>query len=173
MDDDLVINQNIDAEMHKFDDFRNKYWERKPDGMEGSETEIAYIISSHLYMEQIMNSIISLVFPYSDKLLGFTFSNKVKIIEALDISSSEAIGYILALNSIRNKFAHNLDYKTSFEDLKKLAPSLKRSQWNEHNRLRLLYWCITDAISHVSIYEVFIRRAKEKGELQTYSDLLK
>lgn len=47
------------------------------------------------------------------------FAQKIDIIKATGLIIDESTDRLIQLNKIRNKYAHNLDYALTFEDIKK------------------------------------------------------
>ncbi|MCK4928970.1 MAG: hypothetical protein KAR76_04455, partial [Methanosarcinales archaeon] len=71
------------------------------------------ILIIHLYLEHIISAIIKEKFVNYEEILKFGLFQKVKILRAADIITENISNDILYINSIRNKFAHKLNYDAS------------------------------------------------------------
>jgi len=68
-----------------------------------------------------LDEIFTLAIPNPDYIIDRKFYDKVKIFEALNLSpSGDYIKKLLAINNLRNKYAHNLKYKLTKKDLQNL-----------------------------------------------------
>ena len=68
------------------------------------------VIISHLYFENIIDELLRDNFVNPEAFNNFTFYSKMKVIESQDILNTDTLKFLLFVNKIRNKFAHNLDY---------------------------------------------------------------
>ena len=91
-----------------FHTFAESYWEN-PDSL------LPTIIFGHLYVEQCINALIKKAFKDSSKILNYRFANKIDLLEAAGIIKPSMIERIRALNQVRNKIAHNLDFNLTKE----------------------------------------------------------
>ena len=78
------------------------------------------VITSHLYFENIVDELITKKFSKPEAILNFSFYNKIKIIEANGLLKPQSIKYLLFVNNIRNKDAHDIDYDIPDSDLNKI-----------------------------------------------------
>ena len=108
------------------------------------------ILIIHLYLEHIISAIIKEKFVNYEEIIDFRFFQKVKILRATDIITDNISNDILYINSIRNKFAHNLNYDASFIDIlkfSKLAQINKmkkykmKSYQRRYNHIMLVFYC--------------------------------
>lgn len=76
-------------------------------------------IRGHLYLEALMTEIIKKTYKDSDSALeiGKMFYNKIKLLKAIGIIDKDMENLLLEINKIRNKMAHNMEYRLSFDDL--------------------------------------------------------
>ncbi|MGG0831996.1 MULTISPECIES: hypothetical protein [Priestia] len=77
------------------------------------------ILKGHLYIEQEVVRLLNFKLKNPEKILtnNFGFANKIKLAVALGIISVESMESYLVFNSIRNKYAHQLDYQLGEKDL--------------------------------------------------------
>ena len=77
-----------------------------------TEDDLGMVIRVHLHVEYHLNQLLELLVPFPDglKSVKLDFDNRVKLLGALRIKS-EFTKIFSALGAMRNKFAHNLDYK--------------------------------------------------------------
>jgi uncharacterized protein YutE (UPF0331/DUF86 family) len=68
------------------------------------------VILSHLYFENIIDGLIEKNFKNPQAFDNFNFYNKIKVLESQKVLDDDIMKYLLFVNNIRNKFAHNLDY---------------------------------------------------------------
>ncbi len=68
------------------------------------------VIISHLYFENIIDGLIETNFKNPQAFDNFNFYNKIKVLESQKVLDDDIMNYLLLINNIRNKFAHNLDY---------------------------------------------------------------
>lgn len=86
--------------------------------------ELIFVLRAHLFIEGILESIIKSKLPKHKAILGkpgLQFFDKLRLISAMDILPEGIFASINALNELRNKFAHNIDYKAKVEDIDKIA----------------------------------------------------
>ncbi len=95
-----------------------------------SKEILTLVLKAHLFVEYLIDEIIKASFSNPNKILNKRkFSDKVNLLEAIGIEDSKSeyrlLRKIRALNDIRNKFAHNLNYKLNPEDLEPLIETNK------------------------------------------------
>jgi hypothetical protein len=75
-------------------------------------------IRGHLYIENIMAELIKKVYHDSIAALeiGKMYYKKVKLLKAIGAISSELEALLLGINQVRNKMAHQLHYRITFEE---------------------------------------------------------
>lgn len=89
-------------EIHSIVDFYYQY-----------DENLIYYIKGHLFLEYIMNTI-------SEKALNKrknTFSKKIYLLYNNNLISEKEKDLLVAINKLRNKIAHDLDFKLSFDEL--------------------------------------------------------
>jgi len=78
------------------------------------------VLKTHLYIEHCLDQLLMSTLPKPDKMLKKTFSQKIDLFEALNLScppdDPRIILKLRQLNKIRNLFAHNLDKKLRVPD---------------------------------------------------------
>lgn len=116
MDDETIAVQKSIAQ---WNDFRDTYWHNN------ENSELSYIITGHLYTEGIINDILDIIFPKShllNSLGSITFETKVTILESTGLLPQKHAKMIKALNKLRNKMAHELNYIAEQNEVDNLCP---------------------------------------------------
>jgi hypothetical protein len=92
--------------------------------------ELGSILKAHLYIERLIESLIEekLEKPESFFRNQVSFNLKIDLAHSLGILSDRLISPIKSLNSIRNKYAHSLDFQVSFEELNSLKLDWEKIQ---------------------------------------------
>jgi hypothetical protein len=97
---------------------------------------LTIVLKSHLFIEKCLDEIFSLCLPCPEYILEKKFYDKVKIYEALNLyPSNSIIEQLLTINKIRNKYAHNMEYKINTKDLQLLVKSLPCKSMNNKRKL--------------------------------------
>lgn len=100
--------------------------------------EISLVVVTHLFIEMLMNEFLSLVLVNGSALEKERFSTKLNVLEAtgcLPNAGVDIAGGIRQVNKIRNKFAHNLDYRLTRADISAF-PGIKSRGKTNINRFR-------------------------------------
>ena len=98
--------------------------------IENKTDEMAVVLKSHLIVEHYIDQYIATAFPSiaNTNKLNLRFSSKIEMIN----NPRTIFGYysdsLKQLNSLRNKFAHNLEYTISDVDLSKMKEVM--DTWN-------------------------------------------
>lgn len=103
------------------------YYEYWKDSM---EHETLYIIlSGHLVIEHLLEEAIKtqLRQPKEIDLSRLNFPNKVELCVSFGILHPRKKAVYLKLNTLRNKFAHRLDYEISFDDAFQYAKEMTKA----------------------------------------------
>ncbi|ELB2259679.1 hypothetical protein QNZ79_004600 [Vibrio parahaemolyticus] len=88
---------------------------------------IMVVLRTHLFIESMLEEIISNKIKKSEKLLGtssFTFHHKLLLVEGFDILPDNIVSSISQLNKLRNQCAHNLNVDITFDQIVKLGSPL-------------------------------------------------
>jgi hypothetical protein len=82
----------------------------------------AVIIHTHLYLDHILTQTLvgALMKPKALQVDRLSFSQKVAFLDALGLLSDELKPTVLAINKVRNKIAHEIDFNISAEDQNRL-----------------------------------------------------
>jgi len=105
------------------------------------DDDLGSIIRVHLHIEYHINDILDLLVPYPEDLkpIQLDYDGKVNLICALGVQP-ERIKILKALGTMRNKFAHNLNFKLDNSNVKSLYESLDSSAkeilQSSHNLMR-------------------------------------
>lgn len=108
------INDFHDKNEHQLTDIINKFEVQYNKFMEDTEGESIFqiILRAHLYIEYELTEILKQTLKYPDELgTNINFSLKLKLLLALDAISPELKDPIKYLNTLRNKYAHELSYQ--------------------------------------------------------------
>lgn len=112
----------------EWEQFYTKHWK-------GADL-LTVVLKSHLYIENLLDKFFLFCLPKPKYIIEKKFYDKVKIFESLGLSPSDKlIQRLLALNTIRNKYAHNLNYTPRLVDLKVLIDDIKLLKGNNRNKL--------------------------------------
>lgn len=111
--------------LEAFEAFSDKHWN-------GKATVLQYIITAHLFAENTIDERLKVLFPHDDGITKLTFSNKVTLFKSAGLHDG-AIDKLTHLNKVRNKYAHNLDYSITWNDVKELSNKKKHTlkEWKE------------------------------------------
>ncbi len=84
--------------------------------------ELDSILKAHLFIERLVDSLIEEKLDKPESFLKnqVSFNLKVDLAHSLGVLTDRLVSSIKSLNSIRNKYAHNLDYQVSFDELNSL-----------------------------------------------------
>jgi|GEM_PF-1633917 len=112
-----------------------------------TDDPLSVVIKSHLYVESLLNQIITLVFPVPKPILNKNFSYKIDSLLSLDLfPSTEILRKLQHLNILRNKFAHNYKYKILSKDIEPLLMGVKLNK-KISNNLKL-----RNALAYIVMY---------------------
>lgn len=78
------------------------------------------VIIANLYFENIIDELIKDNFSKPDALDNFDYYQKLKVIEAFGILNNSTMEFLIFINKMRNKFAHNLDYDMPDSDIQQI-----------------------------------------------------
>jgi hypothetical protein len=89
----------------------------------GQNHQLHDCLIGHLIVESLLVQLIDTDLRMPDVFDAFRirFHHKVKLCAAMAIIPEELAGFLERLNELRNRFAHRLGYRLSFEDLHALA----------------------------------------------------
>lgn len=76
-----------------------------------SADELVFVTTAHLLTEYILNLIIQNKCKKPEKLLGYQYSKKLDILFCMNLIPDYLYEDLCQLNTLRNKFAHNLHPK--------------------------------------------------------------
>ena len=85
---------------------------------ESASEELHLVLRGHLLIEALLNEIIQRSFEYPNAIrdLRQSFFTKVKMLRAVNRIGDGEQRVLLAVNSLRNKMAHQLHFKVTFSD---------------------------------------------------------
>jgi hypothetical protein len=127
MEKELLIKMAKESK-NKWEGFYKKHWV-------GAD-ELTVVLKGHLFLEQILNEIIILTIPKPQYILDKKFYDKLKIFEALGLApSNELIEKLLAINTLRNKYSHNLNYKCADKDIQTIVKGLGTSYQTNRGKI--------------------------------------
>ncbi len=92
------------------------------------EDDLGAVIRVHLHIEHHVNQLLELLVPFPEDLksVKLDYDNRVKLLSALRIKP-ESTKVLSALGTMRNKFAHNLNYKLDKSNVKNLYETIGSS----------------------------------------------
>ena len=90
---------------------------------ESATEELHLVLRGHLHLEAMLNEIIrkSFAYPPPVEKLGLGFFQKVKLLRAVERIDERLERLLLAINSLRNKIAHQIHFTVTFSDAFKLV----------------------------------------------------
>ncbi len=124
------------------DDFKKtKYWEYMIDRFDeineerisfniqfdnmlhSSTDQMAIVLKCHLIIEYYIDEYIKYAFPSIKNIekMNLRFANKVEMINNQNTTFGMYYKSLKQINSLRNKFAHNLDYEIRISDVNEIA----------------------------------------------------
>lgn len=99
----------------KFDETELKKINKK---LSSYSPEITTLIQVHLFVESYIDKYLLYFFKNGEKIVKeISFFNKLIILESTGSIDMELIRVIKELNKLRNKVAHNLDYRITQDDI--------------------------------------------------------
>lgn len=115
---------------------------------------ILMILKALLLAEYYIDQLISLEIPRGDIILdnNFTFAQKLTILKSLDIMDHNLWDSLNALNKLRNRGAHDMEYKISETDIDKIGFSQGKDyselkEKHSQNKKTLLHLTLIGIIS--------------------------
>ena len=105
------------------------------------DDDLGSVIRVHLHIEHHVNEILELLVPFPQdlKAVKLDYDGKVNLLPVLGVKP-ENIKVLTALGTMRNKFAHNLNYKLDKSNVKNLYETLdsdsKEILFNSHEATR-------------------------------------
>ncbi len=86
-----------------------------------TESTRELIITSHLFLENMIEEIIKKEIPKPKNIIKYSYYNKLIVLHSLSLISDELFKDMKLINEIRNKYAHNLKYSIAEFDIKKFS----------------------------------------------------
>lgn len=122
--------------------------------MADQSKELVLILRAHLILETYLDDFIVNFFKKGDLILKkMSFYQKITIIEATGEVDINLLATINKMNEIRNKFAHNLKYQITSDDINGLSNLLFQNGQVYKRDLHTLLICIL-AISHGNLCKI-------------------
>lgn len=84
---------------------------------------VSMVLRGHLLAEYYIDQFIAIEIARGDIILdkGFSFSQKLTIFKSLDIAESRVVDALSALNGLRNRCAHDMEYRISETDIDRIG----------------------------------------------------
>ena len=128
----------------------------------GEDTDPAIVVlKGHLYSENQLESLVLMKLPRGDKVLengNLSYSQKLLLVESLDILPDNIISTLRGLNKLRNKFAHNLDAEVSHNEITRVGSplgkkftALKHSSKSDEKLLWSVIHCVCGLLTKACI----------------------
>lgn len=129
---------NKEESFKKFEAFYKQYWPPATTGQEAA-AEVSTVISTHLYVERAINELLDTFCRRPSALKQLDFEEKIRVLEAFAIISDDFAKKILSFNRLRNKYAHNLEFKADLNQINTLNEQshVTKAQWDK-NRVSVL-----------------------------------
>jgi hypothetical protein len=91
-----------------------------------ADDPLQIIVRGHLYVEASLNRLISLrfLFPKAFDLANMHYPAKVDLALALGVLHKDDAGSLRALNTLRNRLAHNIEHKVTPKDVRQLLDTM-------------------------------------------------
>lgn len=139
-------------------EFTEKHWQ-------GNISEMQAVITGHLFVENALDQIFEIVFAQPQSLKRFTYVNKLQLTRALGDVTEESLVRLEKLGTLRNKFAHNLDYVVSYKDIQSFqVDGITKKQW-EADKIDILLHCISYTAGTIHGWVPFYhKRISEENE---------
>ncbi|QTL51297.1 hypothetical protein [Priestia aryabhattai] len=101
-----------------------------------SENTLYAILRGHLYIEREIVKLLNLKLENPKQILNnnFGFANKIRLAAALGFIETDSMEAYIAFNTVRNKYAHQLNYELNEKDLKKIRRQFCSSLESEYVR---------------------------------------
>ncbi|MBT2722300.1 hypothetical protein [Bacillus sp. ISL-46] len=113
------FDQYYDTRMKEFQRSYNEFLE-----ITDHEEAMIVVIRAHLYIEQEINQLLHKVLEIVPDM---TFSQKINFCKSLLIIDKDMIGPLNKFNTLRNSFAHNLNFKLEEKNYDDLVSTLSKS----------------------------------------------
>lgn len=91
--------------------------------------DLTYVVSTHLFIESLLINWLSQVLPKPDKLFNDyrpTFQQIIALCQAHNLLSDDIASVLKKLNTLRNKFSHNLLYRPDDQIIDDFLSSLRK-----------------------------------------------
>jgi uncharacterized protein YutE (UPF0331/DUF86 family) len=112
----------INVLLDKYSEYREEFLnETKHDDI------LMVILKVHLYIEKEMVELTNSYFKHPKKFNDYTFKSRLDLLFALGVIEKELYDPIKSINDIRNQISHNLDFKFSEVNYKKIYDSLSQN----------------------------------------------
>jgi hypothetical protein len=101
-----------------------------------ADDPLQIVVRGHLYVEAMLNKLICLRFPFPKAidLADMHYPIKVDLAVALGMLSKDDAGSFRALNKLRNRLAHNIEYRVTSKDVRELlgtiSPTMRHAYKN-------------------------------------------
>lgn len=125
-------------------------------------TQMQAAMTGHLYVEERINMILSIVFKNDDIFRKFSYSQKLDVLRASDILPPVSYNRLKALGNLRNSFAHNLMYDVTVKDLQKIDTKFKESDWRKE-KITALTRAIAGICGVVEMHLIIVAEYKKEG----------
>ena len=117
------------------------------------DNEISPILKGHLFIEKILETLISNNLSNPDALFKSrrSFELKIDIARAMGLINEKYVSAFKAINNVRNNYAHKHDYKVSIEDL-----SGFKFDWDDKQNQAFQVACTKEAGEAARIATIFL-----------------
>jgi len=140
---DAADNDN-NEQLESFIAFRDANWS-------GDLTELQLIISTHLYIENGLDEMLDKIFKYDNEITKLPFKHKLIVASGVGLDHEE-IEMFKKINSLRNKFAHKLNYKINWNDISTLSKhsTYTKRDWDK-DKTRVLSYILSAVLGLTTV----------------------
>lgn len=165
LQDGRMTDAEIKASAKQFSFDRDKFQQRLRIRSKGHKLLVA-----HLYLDHVVSAILaeSMVVPAALDLERMAFAQKLQIGMALGLLRPEEKAMMKAVNDVRNRLAHRLDFEMNDEQVARIrsAPPSELSGWAiEQSGGRRL--SLGNLLTAIVVFMEFRRQALKEGRLMS------
>lgn len=117
------------------------------------DDEISPILKGHIFIEKVLETLISKKLPNPEAFFGKrrSFGLKLDLAYSMDLIDEKYYSAFKAINNIRNKYAHRYDYKVNIESLNGF-----KFDWEDIQNQAFAHACKKGAVEASRIASLFL-----------------
>jgi len=129
----------------------------------GSDNMMAVVIVGHLYAEHSIDILLSEALKDITALKRFSVSQKIAVIKSMELLTPESLTHLEKLNTIRNNFAHNLDYTVNYPEVQNMhIPNVTKTRWDK-DQMETMQYALAYISGHVHGQTIWLKDRKAKN----------